>query len=346
MYEEQGSAVSTALAKSSAEVFTAATITKILSLTTKGTDTAVRFDDASPDASGAVTVAAGAEVVFVKSSDTVPTTITAPVKAPVVIFQGKGGVNASFNDGQTTVHSGAGVVDRIVVASAGADKLVIGDAKNTLVTIGAGDTVVAGGGNDTIIAGTGNSTVQGGTGRAIVQLQGGEDNYNVTVVNGHAVVKNTATGTTTDISKIQFVQLDGGEALIFAKDAKQAAVATMYEATFGRTADAGGLQFWFDLAKSGVTLEKIALAFTQSAEYKAQAATTDNAFVSNLYLNTFGRAADAAGMTFWTNALSKGQVDRAHMIENFASIAGQNLDGTMHTEATIVGAVTIIHNII
>lgn len=344
MYEETKTNVTTALKSSSTAVFTDDTIAKILALTTK-TDATVRFDTVAPDSSGNVTVAAGAEVVFVTSSDTLKTTLTPPANAPVVIFQGKGGVVATLNDGATTVKSAAGVVDRIVVGSSGADKIVVSDSKNSLITIGDKDTVVAGGGDDTIVAAGGNSTVQGGTGHAIVKLTGGEADYKVLAVNGHATVVNSLSNAVTDISKIQYVQLDNGKALVFANDTMQAAITTLYQTAFGHTADAGGLQFWFDSAAKGATLTQIANGFINSAEYKALGATTDSAFVNGLYLHTFGRAAEAAGLAYWTDALAHGTT-RAQLITSFADIAAHNIDGTVHTEATVVGSVTIVHNII
>lgn len=348
MYESDQSAVTSALQSSSAAVFTDDTIAKILALTTGTTaGSTVSFVDAAPDANGNVTVPAGAEVIYVKTSDTVQTTVVTPKDAPVIIFQGAGGVSASINDGPTTVPaSAAGVVDRVVVGTTGKDKIVIADTKNSLVTIGEGDTVVAGAGSDTIVAGTGNSTIAGGTGHAIVKMVGVASDYVVTVKDGHAVVTNTAANAAVDISKIQFVQLDNGKALVFAKNAQEAAVTTLYETTFGRTADANGLKYWFDAAKSGSSLADIAKGFTNSAEFAATTAKlTDTDFITNLYNQTFSRSAESAGMDYWTAALNQGTT-RADMIKIFSEIAGNNIAGTVNTEATVVGSVTVIQDII
>ncbi|MGZ8358569.1 MAG: DUF4214 domain-containing protein [Telluria sp.] len=346
MYEESTSAVTTALTNSSKDVFNAATIQSILSLTTKTGDAKVRIDELVADANGNVNVSAGAEVVMIKSSDSAKTTITAPKDAPVIIFQGKGGVIATINDGATVVDKAAGIVERVVVGTAGADRIVIADGKNSQVIIGQGDTVVAGAGADTIVAGAGNSTVQGGTGYAIVKLGGDEDDYNVSVVGGHAVVKNLSSGNTTDISKIQFVQLDNGDALIFAKNAAEAAVAQLYEATFGRAADANGLDYWFDLANAGVSLDTIADGFVASNEYKAMASVNDLQFINNVYSNTFGHAASVEDAVRWTMELAAGKVDRADVLASVTALAAQHLDGHGSGEATIVGSITIIGTII
>jgi Ca2+-binding RTX toxin-like protein len=346
MYDSDTSTVTTALKGSSTAVFTDDTISKILALTTTDNAT-VRFDTAAPDANGNVTVAAGAEVVLISSSDTTQTTLTPPASAPVLIFQGKGGVDVTINDGSTTPAHQPGVTDRVVIGSAGNDKIVVTDAKNTQIVLGSGDsTVIGGAGSDTIVAGLGNSTVTGGK-HDIVQLKGDASDYVVTVDNGHAVVTHAGTDKVTDISKIQYVQLDSGKALVFANDTEQAAITTLYETAFGRTADAGGLQYWFDRAAAGDSLDKIASDFTKTTEFTAANGQLDNDdFIQALYQKTFGRTAEDDGLAYWTAALETGGATRAQLIKSFADIAAANIDGSVHTEATVVGSVTIVHNIV
>lgn len=343
MYEVTQGAATAALQGSSTTIFSEDTIAKILALATQENNN-VRFDEVTATG-GDVTVAAGAGVVIIDSSATQQTQINAPANAPVLIFKGTGGVDATFDNGPSTVEAGAGVTERVVIHSAGADNFVIADGANTQITIGEGDTVTGGAGNDTVIAGLGDSTVVGGTGYTIVQMAGNDTDYEVTVVNGHAVVTNTATGVTTDISNSQFVQLEDGEALVFAKDSLEAAVSTLYEATFGRAPDADGLKFWFDRAKEGLTLEEIADAFTQVAEFDTIAERDDEAFIEAVYQQTFGRAADESGLAFWLNQLENG-ADRGDVLETFADLAAAHLDGSVDGETTIIGSVTIVPGIV
>lgn len=347
MYEVAPGATVAALQGSSTAVFTDDTIARILALSTTPTNSTVTVDTAAPDANGNVTVAAGTEVVFVASSDTSQTVVHAPTNAPVVIFQGKGGVIATFNDGQTTVPAAPqGTVERVVVGSSGNDHIIIADARNTEVVAGTGNTTVeAGAGNDTIQAGLGNSTIIGGTGHAIVELKGNAADYTVKVVDGHAVVTGKAGPQTTDISKIQFVQLDNKEALIFANDAEQAEIAGLYQATFGRTADANGLKTWFDYHKAGNSLEQIATMFLNSDEYKALPQISDKEFLDGLYMNTFDRPGEAKGVADWLNAMANGTT-RAEVIAGFAEVAAQNIADVLHNEPVVVGSVTIISNIL
>ena len=346
MYDRDTGTVTAALQSGNTAVFTDDTISKILALTTTDNNT-VSYDLATPNANGVVTVAAGAELVLVTSSDTTQTLITPPANAPVLIFQGKGGVDVTINDGATTVPAHPpGVTDRVVIGTAGNDHIVIADAKNTAVTLGTGhSTVVAGAGQDTILAGLGNSTISGGTGHAIVELKGNAADYTVTVDNGHAVVTHAGDAHITDITKIQYVQLDNGKALVFANDSQEAAVTTLYQAAFGRDADAGGLDFYFKLAQEGYSLKQIAQLFMDSPENQPAAAQSDSDFISNLYLHTFARAGEADGVAYWTDALAHGAT-RAELVAAFANVAALNVDGSMHTEATVVGSVTIVHNIV
>jgi hypothetical protein len=347
MYDETTTTVTTALTQSNATVFSEGTINQILALATKDNAT-VRFDTATPDASGNVTVASGAEVVFVATSDTFQTTVKAPVNAPVVIFQGRGGVVATINDGVTSPSGNQSQVDRVVVGSAGNDKIVVADAKNTQVVLGSGDSSVQlGGGVDTVQAGLGNSTITGGSGDyAVVKLAGNASNYTVTQNSGHAIVTDMTTRKTTDISKIQYVQLDNGNALVFAKNSVEGQVATLYHTAFGRTAEAGGLDYWFDAAKGGATLKQIAIAFANSSEFASMAAKTDVAFIQSLYQNTFNRAGEDAGVAFWQDSLAHGKT-RADLIADFATIAIQNIQHTTpNQEAQVIGNVSIVSGIV
>lgn len=340
--------VGAALGSSSTTVFSNETLQNILALGTSN-DQEINFTKVSPDKNGVVTVAAGAEVVLIDSSNLFQTTITPPSNAPVVIFQGKGGVVATINDSAATVpSSNQSQVDRVVVGSAGNDRIIVADAKNTQIVLGSGDSSVQTGyGVDTVHAGLGNSTIVGGNGDySVVKLAGNATNYQVTVNNGHAIVTDLTTNKTTDISKIQYVQLDNGNAIVFAKNSLEGQIASLYRAAFGRDADAGGLDYWFDLAKGGASMKQIAGAFAASSEFANLNATDNVKFVDDLYVRTFGRHAESAGLNYWLDFLGHGGT-RADLVHTFAIIAVQNIEGTaQYIEAEVVGSVNIVTGII
>lgn len=408
MYDSDVSTTTTALQNANPTVFSDQTISNILALATRDNAT-VRFDKVGPDANGNVTVASGAEVVQITSSDTNQTTVNPPSNAPVVIFQGRGGVKASFNDGAPSDTQPGG--DRIIVGSSGNDRINLEDSRDNTVILGSGNsTVLAGRGEDTVEAGLGDSTIVGGGGGdyAVVDVSNGSDSFidaissnsssfsaanlsitqsttntfNIDLTNGNSItvigatdiaslrssivlilvadrqaataaplsaVKLTdgATGHTTTISQIQYVDLGNGNALVIARDTFEASIAAMYHTAFGRTADAAGLDYWFDLARTGVTLKQVASAFTGTQEFvAAHIGQDDTGFVQSLYRNTFGRTGEDAGVSYWVNQLAHGAT-KADLIASFAQIAGQSIAGTSaHQEATVVGSVLIVQNYI
>ena len=95
MYDSNAQTISNALTSTSSTVFTQDTINDILALVTSPTNTTVVVDTVAPAANGTVTVAAGTEVVFVTTSNTVLTNVAIPGDIPAVFFQGFG-VNATM----------------------------------------------------------------------------------------------------------------------------------------------------------------------------------------------------------------------------------------------------------
>jgi hypothetical protein len=100
----------------------------------------------------------------------------------------------------------------------------------------------------------------------------------------------------------------------------------MYVAYFARPADVAGLQYWEGVieANKGSTAA-VAAAFAQSTEYQSTYAGLDNAHVVNaVYQNLFGHAADAAGLDFWSKALTSGAVT----VANAVTTIGAGAQGT------------------
>ncbi|HUR88850.1 MAG TPA: DUF4214 domain-containing protein [Ramlibacter sp.] len=342
-YTQDSGTVSDELHSSTSPVFTEETISKILALTTKDNDS-VTFDTAT-SSGGTVVFDDGTEFGFLTTSANSPVTVSG---GPAVLgLQSSTGVTVVVNDGSLTDVTGFGVPDGVILGSAGNDNITTAGNLDRFISLGTGNsTVVSGAGSDTVQAGLGNATISGSAdGHDIVELGGNASDYTVSIDNGHAIVTHNADAKTTDITKIQYVQLDAGKALVFAENTEQAAIATLYETTFGRTAEAGGLQYWFDKASAGESLAQIAVDFTHSSEFNPVAALSNTDFITGLYLHTFGRTPEADGLAYWTAALEHGAT-RAQLMSSFADIAARNIDGTLHTEATVVGSVTIVHDIV
>ena len=112
------------------------------------------------------------------------------------------------------------------------------------------------------------------------------------------------------------------------------AVQRLYVAYFNRPADPGGLAYWEGLlpstAATQAQLTTLAAGFSGSAEYAMLYGSLPNTvMVNSLYLNLFGRAAEAAGLSYWAGRLQAGS-------ETFASLALQLTYSAQGTDATAI----------
>jgi len=341
MYESNAQAVSNQLTATSTEVFNAATISQILSLVSSSTDTTVVVDSTTVANNATISGAAGVEVLFVTTSPNAVTNVTLTGDTPVVFFQGAGGVNATVGTATpNTADAGssqavvAGVdIERVIVGTAGADTITIVDGKNTQVIVGDKDTVVAGTGQLVVNATQGTSKVTGND-ETVIVVAGVEDDFTIITNNGQSKITNTKTNVSVEFTDVDFVKLDGTDALIFADNADQAVVAHIYQALLGRTADAGGLDFWFDRADDGAALTSIAMGFMDAAEYTGETQTNAQ-FIDSLYDGLLDRDGDAAGTAFWVGQLTNG-MSRAAVTVNFVEAVMSGV------ETEIVGSVTIV----
>lgn len=350
MYDSDSNTVITALQGSSTAIFSDSTIQQILKLATSSGDTNITISTATIT-DGVANFTAGTEIGFVNVT-TANTPVAIGGDTGTIILGGSGSVNATIGDAtsaavssgaQGSVHQGGTAtsgVERVVVTTAQADKITIADAKNTLVTANDGDTIVAGHGYDTVVAAQGDSTVQGG-GHTIVQLSGHDSDYTVAVSNGHAVLSNATTHQDIDVTNLQYVQLADGNAVVLAANVNEAALAHLYEALLGRDADFGGLEYYFNLVEKGASLTAIAEGFLNAAEYTG-ATLSDADFVSALYTNALGRAADADGAAYWQEALEHGAT-RAEVAAAFADTAAH---AATNGEVTVVGSIHVVAGIV
>ena len=79
-----------------------------------------------------------------------------------------------------------------------------------------------------------------------------------------------------------------------------------YERILGRGADAASRDFWADRVAAGWTMGRVEVGLAASAEALSRAGGTDGAWIDRLYLTGLGRPADAAGRTWFLDALSAG----------------------------------------
>jgi photosystem II stability/assembly factor-like uncharacterized protein len=96
--------------------------------------------------------------------------------------------------------------------------------------------------------------------------------------------------------------------------------ARLYRAFLGRTPDAGGLRFWVVRKRSGNWyLGRIADFFASSNEFKTKyGPLTNRQFVTRIYTDVLGRAADPSGVDYWTGTLDKKTRTRGGVMIGFS----------------------------
>ncbi len=101
-------------------------------------------------------------------------------------------------------------------------------------------------------------------------------------------------------------------------------VVRVYRAFLGRAPDAGGLQFWIKRKRNVApaktwSVTQIATEFTNSNEFKAKyGSLTNRQFVTQIYTDVLGRAADQAGVNYWTGKLDRMEKTKAQVVVGFS----------------------------
>ena len=104
-------------------------------------------------------------------------------------------------------------------------------------------------------------------------------------------------------------------------DAQAQTIARLYDATFDRLPDVGGLAAWTTNLKAGMALSDIAAAFAGSAEFQQRyGALSNQAFVEQMYRFCLNREGDPGGVAGWVNNLNNG-LSRAAVLLFFSESA-------------------------
>lgn len=105
---------------------------------------------------------------------------------------------------------------------------------------------------------------------------------------------------------------------LWVPDQQALIIARMYDATFDRLPDVGGLTGWVNALKAGTPLVDIAAAFAGSAEFQARyGALSNQAFVEQLYRFCLNREGDPGGIAGWVATLNAG-TSRASVLAGFS----------------------------
>lgn len=92
-------------------------------------------------------------------------------------------------------------------------------------------------------------------------------------------------------------------------------VLRLYWAFFERDPDVSGARYWIDIFNDGASIDAIAFAFSNSAEFRQTYGTTsDREFVRIVYANVLGRQPDSSGFTYWTGLLRDTPATRVDVV--------------------------------
>ena len=220
----------------------------------------------------------------------------------------------------------------------------VGDnSGNTFVALFNRPTVIdCGSGNDVIYSQQNfSSSINGGLGLNTVNYFGTLSSHaSINISANAATVSSGSSNYNADdlinISRLSFsdtmLALDNGPTQT------AGAVYMLYQATFNRTPDAGGLGYWIDKVDKGANIvTSVAQTFVTSPEFIAKYGVnpTNASYVNNLYLNVLHRAGESGGVTYWNQQLNDGLVTKAVVLEQFATLA----------EGAALVAPTIAHGI-
>ena len=235
------------------------------------------------------------------------------------------------------LHLSADSLIKTAAAGDGHVTLIANDAGNVLIGGHGDDIFVGGAGNDTFVAGSGRNQVTGGAGLDTLVETGSLKDWSVTQAANGTWQLTRADGKVDTLAGVERVQF-GDHTVALDLDGHAGAAAHLYGAAFDRAADAQGLRFWTEALDNGASLKGIAQSFLASDEFVMHfgTATSNAAFVSELYENALHRAGEPEGMAYWTNALDSHSMDRADLLigfsqshENIANHADQSLHGLL-----------------
>lgn len=239
----------------------------------------------------------------------------------------------------------AAVIGKTSVTGTTVGQVLTGDAASQqfTVTAASASSVFAGGGDDMLQFGlpaqqggrlsggqasvsvaASVSTLHGGLAADTAVFAGARSDYQLEWHDGYVVVSILASpqlqAKVVNCETLQFADTS----IAVQNRAELSIIAGLYQDLLGRQADLSGFEYWGNLQARGVSLGQIALSMLQSSEgSKRHAGFDGNAEhdVALLYHALFGRAADAGGLAFWTDAMQNRGVSLTQVVEGFMQSA-------------------------
>jgi hypothetical protein len=192
------------------------------------------------------------------------------------------------------------------------------------------DTINGLGGDDRIFGLAGNDTIDGGSGFDTVVWKGALADYQVTRNGATYTVIHLTDGSVDTVTNVERLSFD--DKLVAADvtpDSPGGEIFRLYRAAFDRAPDVHGLRYWTAAMEQGTTLDALADDFVKSSEFQSRygAGLSNHDLVAKFYENVLHRAADQAGLDFWTGALDSHAATSAQVLAAISE-SRENIDGT------------------
>ncbi|MEO1510468.1 MAG: DUF4214 domain-containing protein [Planctomycetota bacterium] len=197
------------------------------------------------------------------------------------------------------------------------------------------DTIDGGDGDDALTGGADDDLIEGGDGLDTAIFSGPRGAYDFTLPltpgDEFTISGPDGTDTLSGIERLRFDDLEIVDTIT---------IGYLYEAGFGRLPDVtgeddpdveepqGGLDFWVDANRSGLSLGEIAEFFIVVDEFTTRAEAfesrtgldvdSNDGFIRFLYFDNLGRDGDQAGLDFWIRVLDGEARTRSEVLIEFA----------------------------
>ena len=195
-------------------------------------------------------------------------------------------------------------------------------------------------GNDKLTGTTGDDSIDGLAGTDTAHYLQRHAAYGIeSGGNGRSINGPEGYDTLASIERLNFADAH----LAFDTEGYAGQVYRLYKAAFARTPDLPGLGNWIEAMDNGTkTLTQVATAFAGSDEFTSLygSSTSNEQFVTLLYLNALGRAPGTGEVAGWANQITAGSTTRAQVLtqfsesaENKAAVQSKIADGILYATA-------------
>ncbi len=178
------------------------------------------------------------------------------------------------------------------------------------------DIIQALAGNDIINGSSGNDSIDGDEGDDVVVYNGVRNDFQHDLMADSTVTVVKPGGGTDTVVEVERIEFDDGALLYDVATPNLGFGYRIYQASFDRTPDEGGVLFWIGIldqldGQGWSQYEKeqfLANQFIQSDEFKALfgANPTNEQYIDAMYLNVLDRLPDQGGYDFWVGGMEQG----------------------------------------